>query len=64
MRKRRIEQFVVVGFVLFFLLNLPFILIGNQPIAWAGIPVFYWYVGICWLLAIVAAFVIRRKSHE
>lgn len=64
MKKRHQQKLVVLGFVLFILWNIPFVSIFKGDTALFGFPVFYVFIFMSWLLAIVVSYIILKRFYE
>ena len=64
MKKRHEQKLVLISFVLFFLFNVPFLLIYNIDDAIWGIPVLYFSIFSIWLASVVISMIILKKFYE
>ncbi|MFD1553439.1 hypothetical protein DNU06_07145 [Putridiphycobacter roseus] len=64
MKKRHEQKLVMITVILFFVLNIPFILIFNQTVHVFGIPLLYFGIFLFWLLSIIASYIILKKYYE
>lgn len=64
MKKRHEQKLIVLSITLFFLFNVPFILIFNVEGAVLGIPVFYFSIFSIWLLSIVVSAIVLNRYYE
>ncbi len=60
MRKRREQKLLLIAWMLFLVLNAPFVLLYMQPYAVAGVPLSYFMIFLFWLLSIIgSAFILK-----
>jgi hypothetical protein len=64
MKKRHEQKLIVLSIALFFLFNVPFILIFNVEGAVLGIPVFYFSVFSIWLLSVIISAIVLNRYYE
>ena len=64
MKKRHQQKLVVLGIVLFFLWNVPFVTIFDSDFQIFGFPAFYIFIFLSWLIAIIIAYGILKKFYE
>lgn len=64
MKKRHEQKLIVLSITLFFLFNVPFMLIFNVEGAVLGIPVFYFSIFSIWLLSIVVSAIVLNRYYE
>ncbi len=64
MKKRHQQKLVVLGIVLFFLWNVPFVTIFDGDFQIFGFPAFYIFIFLSWFIAILISFVILKRFYE
>jgi len=64
MKKRHQQKLVVLGIVLFFIWNVPFVSIFNGDFQVLGFPAFYVYIFLSWLVSIIIAYNILKRFYE
>ena len=64
MKKRHQQKLVVLGIVLFFIWNVPFVSIFDADFQIVGFPAFYVLIFISWFFAIVLSYIILKKFYE
>nr|WP_298505863.1 hypothetical protein [uncultured Maribacter sp.] len=64
MKKRHIQKLVVLSLGLFFILNIPFLLIFNLNDAILGIPIIYFAIFSIWALSIIISYSVLKKHYE
>jgi len=61
-------RFVLIALLILLLFSYPMLSSANKPLMVAGVPLLYLYIGLVWLLAIVAlyltVFTTGRKNDE
>nr|WP_291869919.1 hypothetical protein [Maribacter sp.] len=64
MKKRHIQKLVVLSLGLFFVLNIPFLLIFNNNGAILGIPTMYFSIFLIWAISIIISYIVLKKHYE
>jgi len=64
MKKRHQQKLVILGVVLFFLWNAPFITIFDTAGQLFGFPMLYVFIFITWFVAIIISYIILKKFYE
>ena len=62
--KRHQQKLILLGVVLFFMWNLPFVTVFDADFQLFGFPAFYLFIFLGWLLAIVIAYLLLKKHYE
>lgn len=64
MKKRHEQKLIVLSIALFFIFNIPFVLIFNFEGAILGIPTFYYSIFSIWLLSIIISYIVLNRHYE
>lgn len=64
MKKRHQQKLVVMGIVLFFLWNVPFVTIFDGDFDILGFPALYIFIFMGWGISIVVSYIILKKFYE
>ncbi len=64
MKRRHQQKLIVVAVALFFLWNIPFLSIWDKNLQLLGFPVFYVYIFLTWLLAVVLCYIVLNRFYE
>jgi len=64
MKKRHQQKLVVLGVVLFFLWNVPFVTIFDGDFDILGFPALYIFIFMVWAIAIVFSYIILKRFYE
>ncbi|WP_350286146.1 hypothetical protein [uncultured Croceitalea sp.] len=64
MKKRHQQKLIILAVVLFFLWNVPFVSVFDGNSQLFGFPMFYIFIFLSWLIAIVISFIILKKFYE
>jgi hypothetical protein len=64
MKKRHEQKLVILSVALFFLFNVPFLLIYNIEGAIWGIPVLFFSIFGIWLAGVILSMVILKRHYE
>ncbi|MGJ8550035.1 hypothetical protein HSX10_15985 [Winogradskyella undariae] len=64
MKKRHEQKLVVLSIALFFVFNIPFVLIFNFEGAIFGIPTLYFSLFTFWMISIVISYIVLKRHYE
>ncbi|GAA4243990.1 hypothetical protein KO504_08570 [Winogradskyella psychrotolerans] len=64
MKKRHEQKLVVLSIALFFVFNIPFVLIFNIEGAIFGIPILYFSLFTFWVISIVVSYIVLKRHYE
>ncbi|HQV37105.1 MAG TPA: hypothetical protein P5335_11975 [Flavobacterium sp.] len=64
MKKRHIQKFVILSFMLWMAFNFPILLLFDSADAILGIPIIYFYIFSVWTLSIIVSFIFIKKYNE
>nr|MUH40980.1 hypothetical protein [Zobellia laminariae] len=64
MKKRHEQKLIVLSLALFFLFNIPFVLIFNFEGAIFGFPTFYFSIFSIWLLSVIISGIVLKRHYE
>lgn len=64
MKRRHEQKFIIISLSLFFMLNLPLLLLFDSADAVFGVPIIYVYIFSVWLLATFLSWIILKKYVE
>ncbi len=64
MKKRHEQKLIVLSLALFFLFNIPFVLIFNFEGAVFGFPTFYFSIFSIWLLSVIISGIVLKRHYE
>jgi hypothetical protein len=64
MKKRHQQKLIVLGIVLFFIWNVPFVSIFDGDFQILGFPAFYIFIFVSWGIAIAISYIILKKFYE
>lgn len=64
MKRRHEQKFIIISLSLFFMLNLPLLLLFDSSDAVFGMPIIYIYIFSVWLLAAFLSWIILKKYVE
>jgi len=64
MKKRHEQKLVVLSIALFFVFNIPFVLIFNIEGAIFGVPILYFSLFTFWVISIVVSYIVLKRHYE
>ncbi len=64
MKKRHEQKLIVLSIALFFIFNVPFLLIFNLEGHVFGVPLFYVFIFSIWLLSTIISYIVLKRHYE
>ncbi|MAX71605.1 MAG: hypothetical protein CMC76_11005 [Flavobacteriaceae bacterium] len=64
MKKRHEQKLIVLSIALFLIFNVPFVLIFSIYGQFLGVPVFYLFIFLVWLISLIISYIVLKRHYE
>ena len=64
MKKRHEQKLIVLSIALFLIFNVPFVLIFSIDGQFLGVPVFYLFIFLVWLISLIISYIVLKRHYE